>query len=95
MAVPLGMAQSWLYHSQITVDCLVGCEPGTFWLFLEYLKVRLSPSNKNVLFASMIAFQRWWKNAFSFISKALFVLKIFKSLSWLFGHVEKMVWSER
>ena len=25
------------------------------------------------------------KNAFSFISKALFVLKIFKFLSWLFG----------
>ena len=34
MAVPLGMAQSWLYHSQITADCLVGGEPGTFWLFL-------------------------------------------------------------
>ena len=28
-------------------------------------------------------------NAFYFISKALFVLKIFKSLSWLFGHVSK------
>ena len=29
------------------------------------------------------------KNAFYFISKALFVLKIFKFLSWLFGHVPK------
>ena len=29
------------------------------------------------------------KNAFYFILKALFVLKIFKFLSWLFGHVEK------
>ena len=32
---------------------------------------------------------------FSFILKALFVLKIFKLLSWLFGHVEKTVWLER
>ena len=29
------------------------------------------------------------KNAFYFTSKALFVLKIFKFLSWLFEHVAK------
>ena len=29
------------------------------------------------------------KNAFYFTSKALFVLKIFKFLSWLFGHIAK------
>ena len=29
------------------------------------------------------------KNAFYFILKALFILKIFKLLSWLFGHAEK------
>ena len=29
------------------------------------------------------------KNAFYFNSKALFVLNIFKYLSWFFGHVEK------
>ena len=29
------------------------------------------------------------KNAFYFILKALFVLKVFKFLSWVFGHVEK------
>ena len=29
------------------------------------------------------------KNAFYLILKALFVLKIFKFSSWLFGHVEK------
>ena len=29
------------------------------------------------------------KNAIYFISKALFVLKVFKFLSWLFGHVLK------
>ena len=31
------------------------------------------------------------KNAFNFTLKALFVLKIFKFLSGLFGHVEKRV----
>ena len=35
------------------------------------------------------------KNAFYFILKALFALKIFKLLSWLFGHVEKTAWLER
>ena len=31
------------------------------------------------------------KNAFYFTSKALFVLKVFKFLSWLFGHVAKQL----
>ena len=31
------------------------------------------------------------KNTFYFISNALFVLKIFKLLSWLFGHVTKLL----
>ena len=35
------------------------------------------------------------KNAFYFILKALFVLKIFKFLSSYFGHVEEMAWLER
>ena len=35
------------------------------------------------------------KNAFYLILKALFVLKIFKFLSWLFGHVEKTARLER
>ena len=35
------------------------------------------------------------KNAFYFTVKALFVLKIFKFLSWLFGHVEKAARLER
>ena len=32
------------------------------------------------------------KNSFYFILKALFVLKIFKFLSWHFGHVEETAW---
>ena len=35
------------------------------------------------------------KNAFYFTLKALFVLRIFKFLSWLFGHVEKTAQLER
>ena len=35
------------------------------------------------------------KNAFSFILKAFFILKIFKLLYWVFGHVEKKAWLER
>ena len=35
------------------------------------------------------------KKIFYFILKALFVLKIFKFLSWLFGHVEKTTSLER
>ena len=34
------------------------------------------------------------QNAFLFILKALFVAKIFKCLSWLFGNVEETVWLE-
>ena len=34
------------------------------------------------------------KKSFYFILKALFFLKIFKVLYWLFGHVEKTDWSE-
>ena len=35
------------------------------------------------------------KNAFYFTLKAYFVLKIFKYLSWVFGHVEKKALLER
>ena len=34
------------------------------------------------------------KNAFYFILNALFLLKIFKFLSWLFQHEEKTAWLE-
>ena len=48
-----------------------------------FKKIGLSPSIKMM------------KNAFNFILKALFVLKIFNFLSWLFGHVDKTAWLER
>ena len=33
--------------------------------------------------------EKMMKNTFYFILKALFVLKIFKFLSWFFGYVER------
>ena len=50
--------------------------------------VGLSPSKK-VLFCVSDSPSKMMKNDFYFILKALFVLKIFKFLSLLFGHVEK------
>ena len=35
------------------------------------------------------------KHAFYFMLKALFVLKIFKFLSWIFVHAVKTAWLER
>ena len=59
-----------------------------------HLKVSCLPK-KTLLFASMIALQKWWKMLFYFILKVLFILKIYKFLSWLFGHVGKTAWLER
>ena len=61
------------------------------------LKILKSDSNfvRKILF---ICFNegplKTMENAFYFILKALFVLEIFKFLSWVFGHVEKMAWLE-
>ena len=58
------------------------------------LKVGLSPSKKNCVICFTESPLKMMKNAFYFILKALFVLKIFKFLSWLFGNVEKTAWLE-
>ena len=50
---------------------------------------------KVLLFASMTALQKMMKNPFCFILKDLFVLKIFKFLSWIFGHVDETARLER
>ena len=53
------------------------------------LKVGLL-SSKNICVICLIESSlKMMKNAFYFILKALFVLKIFKFLSWLFGQVGK------
>ena len=53
------------------------------------IKARPSPSNKILFIWFNESPLKMMKNAFYFILKALFVLEIFKFLSWRFGHVEK------
>ena len=55
------------------------------------LKVGPSPYKKCAIWFIETTL-KMMKNAFYFILEALFVLKIFKFLSWLFGHVKKMDW---
>ena len=56
---------------------------------VSLIKVGLSPSKKICIIYLMESPFKMMKNAFYFILKALFVLKIFKFLSRLFGHVGK------
>ena len=55
------------------------------------LKVGISPSKKNCFIYFNVSPLRMMKNAFYFILKTLFVLKVFKFLSRRFGHVEETV----
>ena len=55
---------------------------------VRLIKVRLSTSKKNVVCFTENPL-KIMRNAFYFILKTLFVLKIFTFLSWLFGHVGK------
>ena len=52
-------------------------------------KFGLSPSTKICFTFFSESSLKMIKNVFYFILKALFVLKIFKFLSWFFGRVEK------
>ena len=56
---------------------------------MTHLKVRPSPSQTICAIYFIESHLKATKNAFYFILKALFVLKIFKFLSCLFGHEEK------
>ena len=59
------------------------------------VKVEPSPSTEIFLICFNNSPSKIMKNAFYFILKALFVLKIFKLLSWVFEHIEKTAWLER
>ena len=54
----------------------------------------LSPSKKYCVIFFIESPLKLMGNAFYFILKALFILKIFQFLSRLFGHVGKMAWLE-
>ena len=66
-----------------------------FIIFQVIFKVGLSPSKKIRIICFIESFLKMMKNAFYFILIALFILKIFKFLSWRFCHVEKTAWLER
>ena len=55
---------------------------------INSLKVGLSPCKKNLFICFNDSLSKIMKNAFYFILKALFVLKIFNFLSWLYGNVK-------
>ena len=59
------------------------------------VKARPSPSKRNCVVCFIENPLKMIKNAFYFMLKASFILKVFKFLSWRFGHAEKMVWLER
>ena len=74
-----------------------------FYVFIDFLKrvtvlicLKLSSQLPKYVF---ICFNesplKMMRYAFYFTLKAPFVPKIFKASSWLFGHVEKIVWLER
>ena len=58
----------------------------------QLFKVRLPPSEKNYMVCFIESPLEMMKNVFYFILKALFILKMFKFLSWLFGHEEETAW---
>ena len=64
-------------------------------IFKSFIKVGLSPSKNFFLICFNDSPSKMMKNAFYFILKALFVLKIFKFLSWIFVHLDKTAWLER
>ena len=59
------------------------------------LKVELCPSKKKCVICFIECLLKMMKIAVYFILKVRFILKIFKILSWLFGHVEKTAWLEK
>ena len=66
------------------------------WLIhLNSLQVGLSPSQTTCVICFIESPLKKMENAFYFIWKALFVLKIFKFLSWPFGHEGKTAWLKR
>ena len=79
-------------------DKIFKCMKENFFLglptFISF-KVGLSPSKKNCFICFNKNRLKIMKNAFDFILKTLFILKLFKFSSWLFGHEEKMCWLER
>ena len=93
-AVGLKIFDIWCYWGGIYVFLkrIFVSQVFRFYIFLFCLilfKVGLSPSKKICVIYVTESPLKTMKNAFYFILKAFFVIKIFMFLSWLFGHVGK------
>ena len=64
-------------------------------MFTQNIKVELLPYKKICLICYNESHLNMMKIAFYFILRLIFVLKIVKFLSWLFGHVGKTAWLDR
>ena len=60
----------------------------SFWIVKKFEKIKGALSSLRQVLVTENSLEMM-KNAFYFTLKALLVLKIFKLLSWIFGHVEK------
>ena len=78
---------------KILVDYNAIDKPGIL-NFYKYLKSDSQPPKK-CLICFNESLSKMMENLFYFVLKALFVLKIFNFLSWIFGHLEKTAWLER
>ena len=68
---------------------------GFWWTFFVVYKIGLSLSKKSCFIYFNGSPFKFMKNTFYFILKTLFILKMFKSLYWLFCYVVKAPWLER
>ena len=96
-------ANAWLRLSSFTVHLLLNSfdvllnNPLIFALLFGITETITTDSRlpKNFFICFNESPSKMMKNAFHYILQALFVLKILKFLSWLFGHAEKTASLER
>ena len=80
--------KNWYYQcllNKTVSHCFKVIHSRLFIVFQSLVKVALSGLRQFLATEKPL---KMIKNAFYFTLKALFVLKLFKFLSWLFGHVE-------
>ena len=85
----------FVLRSEVSSQTRSFCEIQVFWkILLKFVRIKgaLYGLRQFLITESPL---KMMKNAFYFTLKALFVLKIFKFLSWLFDYVEKTARLER
>ena len=85
----LGIVRQKLWKKSKFSKCNASCKTQ------KTLKSDSHIPKKNCIIYFIESPLKMMKNAFCFILKALFLLKIFELLSWLFGHLGKTAWLKR